>query len=496
MARFTVFVTALVLFGLLAVPALGAGEPLPRIRYSVAPDTVRVVLDLPAETTFVDRSTPRAGVAAIAVPLDAALPAITVDDPLVTGITLAPDDAGQALLTVTLAQPRKCHLFTLPADKDHPFRIVLDVLKLFSTEKRQTLTPAISYTRIERQTADRYLAMHFLDIDTKQPQVHFTLMAAQGGRERVCAMVTRAGAICGVNGGFFLEGTRPVGLLKSEGKVLALPLWGRTAVAFPRTGAPLFDNPHGIWRLTLPDHTTRDLPDALDATILTPPPTAIVYNGNLLTHVAAVPEGLNLLIRAGHVLSHAPDATSLAAGDWALQLRGDAVHALGDLLKDGAEVTLTPVLFPDWEQYPNAVGAGPRLLRDGKVEITAAAEHIKPDIATGRRARTGFGVTATGQVVVAVVEAPGPYGGGATLEELAALLSERGAVDAMNLDGGGSTELAIGPDTQNIPATDWIRPVASGVLVFDDRVPPAPRPDDKKSPPAPDGTKLPIISRR
>ena len=72
--------------------------------------------------------------------------------------------------------------------------------------------------------------------------------------------------------------------------------------------------------------------------------------------------------------------------------------------------------------------------------------------------------------MLAVVEGPGVFGGGATLEELANLLLARGAADAMNLDGGGSTGLAIGSETVNYPPGTWIRPVASGVLVFDDRL--------------------------
>jgi exopolysaccharide biosynthesis protein len=121
------------------------------------------------------------------------------------------------------------------------------------------------------------------------------------------------------------------------------------------------------------------------------------------------------------------------------------------------------------------VGAGPRLLRNGVVEITADTERFKPDIRLGRKARTGLGVTRDGRVLLLAVEDPGPYGGGATLEELAELLKARGAVEAMNLDGGGSTTLAIGPVTVTAPPGAWTRPVASGVLVFDDRmVPPAP----------------------
>ena len=71
-------------------------------------------------------------------------------------------------------------------------------------------------------------------------------------------------------------------------------------------------------------------------------------------------------------------------------------------------------------------------------------------------------------MLIIAVEAPGPYGGGATLDELASLFKTCGARDAMNLDGGGSTSLAIGAETVNYPPKSWVRPVACGVLVYDE----------------------------
>ena len=471
MIRITVPFIAILSLVVFVLPAR-AEEIAPRIRYSVTPETVRVVLDCPAEAVFTDHSTPTAITLAVAMPLADPLPAITVTDPIVTGITLNPDETKQAVLTITLAKARKYNLFCLTADQDHPFRVVVDVLKRFTRETHQSLSRAITYTRLETQTDDRYQVAHLLDINARDSHIHFAVVPANGLRERVCEMVTRTSAICGVNGGFFMEGTRPVGLVKAEGRILSLPLWGRTAAAFPRTGAPVFDNPHGSWRLTLPDNTTRDLPDWLDASILTPLPTALIVNGDQFRHAQALPTGLTLLIEGDKVVSHTTAALPLTAGQRALQLRGDDVKALGDLLPDGTPVKIAPVLQPDWKDYPNAVGAGPRLLRNGKIDINGLAEHLKPDILLGHHARTGLGVTAKGHVLMAIVEAPGLYGGGASLDEFAALLQEHGAVDAMNLDGGGSTTLAFGPDTVNASPGDWVRPVACGVLVTDDRVEP------------------------
>jgi len=45
-------------------------------------------------------------------------------------------------------------------------------------------------------------------------------------------------------------------------------------------------------------------------------------------------------------------------------------------------------------------------------------------------------------------------------------------MEAMNFDGGGSSCLVLGAETVSSPPGAWVRPVASGILIFDDRVPP------------------------
>jgi len=485
--RFAAIISAIGL--LLAVTAARADGVRLDVRYSTAPDKVRVVLDLPRAVAFVDRSTLKQIQLSLDLPLIEALREITLTDPVAAAVAVAPDGDDKAQLTITLHKARKYHVFTLPPEGDKPGRLVVDILKRFRAEEMRALSPAITYTRLEQQTDDFYRVVHFVEIDTRDPKVRLDVMAAQGERERVSAMVERAGAVCGINGGYFMQGTRPVGLLKADGNILSLPIWGRTAVAFPRTGAPVLGNPRGAWRVTLADGTARDIFDWLDASVWEPSPDVVVYSGRLFSQTPANPRGLTSLVRDGRVLLCTSDPVPLSPGDFAIRLKGDALATLDPLLAVGAPVLVTPVLDPAWKEFIGAVGAGPRLLRDGKLAVTGLAESFKPDILYGRPARSALGVTARGTVVLVVVEAPCPYGGGATLEELAGLLKSRGAIDALNFDGGGSSTLAIGGATVNYPAGAWTRPLASGVLVFDERIsapPPVriePSPESTPSPP-------------
>lgn len=468
MTRFTALLFAIGL--LCAVVAARADGVQLDVRYSSAPGKVRVVLDLPQAVKYADQSTAKQIRIALDLPLAAALPEIALADPAVSSITVTPDANGTALLAISLDKTRKYSVFTLGPQDEKPNRLVVDIIKRFRKEETRSLSPAITYTRLEQQTDDRYQVVHFVEIDTRDPKVSLSVTAAQDERERVNAMVARTGAVLGVNGGYFMQSTRPVGLLKADGQILSMPIWGRTAAAFPKTGVPVFGNPRGVWRVTLPDGTTRDLPDAFDASVLDPVPGAVVYRGSQFTQVPANPAGLNVLLQNGRVALRSSEMVPLVPGDLALRLTGAEVAALDSVLAVDAAVTATPVLAPSWEEFSTAVGAGPRLLRDGKLAISGQDERFKSDILQGRHARTGLGSTVRGTVVLVVVEAPCAYGGGATLEDLAGLLKSKGAVDAMNLDGGGSSTLAIGNTAVNYPAGAWVRPVASGVLVFDERI--------------------------
>ncbi|HPN95601.1 MAG TPA: phosphodiester glycosidase family protein, partial [bacterium] len=54
---------------------------------------------------------------------------------------------------------------------------------------------------------------------------------------------------------------------------------------------------------------------------------------------------------------------------------------------------------------------------------------------------------------------------GMTLDELASLMKNLGAVDAVNLDGGGSSAMAIGDKIMNeLPSGE--RKIANGFMIY------------------------------
>lgn len=112
-----------------------------------------------------------------------------------------------------------------------------------------------------------------------------------------------------------------------------------------------------------------------------------------------------------------------------------------------------------WPDVFDAVGGDPILLLDGAPAQVCAS--------CARQPRTAIGVTATGQILLVVIDGRRPgWSRGATLGELRAILRDLGAVDALNLDGGGSSEMVVDGEVVNRPSDGRERRITNAVLIL------------------------------
>lgn len=95
-----------------------------------------------------------------------------------------------------------------------------------------------------------------------------------------------------------------------------------------------------------------------------------------------------------------------------------------------------------WMDAEFILAAGPLLVKDGKVNISMPASS---SFVTSRSDRTAVAVDATGTRVflVTVDGRQKGYSNGTSLTDLASFLISKGASAAINLDGGGSTTMAV-----------------------------------------------------
>jgi exopolysaccharide biosynthesis protein len=341
----------------------------------------------------------------------------------------------------------------------------LQIVRGYKSEKETTGPWFINMLRIDPGKA-RLQMVHALDEAV--------------GLETVSSLATRYGALAAVNSGYFrTTGTYrgdSIGIEVLNGKLLSEPNNMRAAAGLIEKGGTQelifgqmkFDGQ--VRGGVRSKHTISGLnrPRADNELIVFTPE----FHRTTLTD----PNGLELIVRRGRVVerrdlkgSSAIPAdgfvisTSGAARDWALaNLRVGARIQL--------QLNLAPVeteMSTQWKQATSIIGGGPQLVKNGQVEITNAAEKILPSFVSDRHPRTAIAKLKSGQLLLVTVDGRQAESLGMSLNMLADLLVEFGAVEAINLDGGGSTTMVIRNKLVNKPSdATGERPVSDALLVY------------------------------
>ena len=119
---------------------------------------------------------------------------------------------------------------------------------------------------------------------------------------------------------------------------------------------------------------------------------------------------------------------------------------------------------PEFNKYPYIMGAGPLLVLNGKIVLNGEAENFSKAFNKQKASRSAIAVNKKGEVLL--VAAHNRVGGkGPSLHEFARILLQLGALSALNLDGGSSTQIYLGGEIiDRSPAT--AARVNNGIGVF------------------------------
>jgi Phosphodiester glycosidase/Bacterial SH3 domain len=361
------------------------------------------------------------------------------------------DEAGKLAANALGVAPG---VLTLAAMRGGEVLARADVLvKPYEYDRREAVGPGLTYRELRLVRAgDGPFTLQVLEVDPKSPAVNLLPVRAQDraiGRETVSAMARRLGAAAAVNGGYFITAGPYAGgssgAFLGKGEVVALPGSGtpRTALVFcsekddverlefePVGFVARVSSSTGGTAVVTGLHRARGGDDLILYRPFMGERTLTDASGaeaqvDSQGRVAAWEEGKGdmAIPRDGYVLSG-----SGAGAEW---LRAHARPGSRIALELQPRVTsCTPA---------NITGGGPRLVRAGRVDLGEegfAHESV-------RHPRTAVAVTKGGALLFVTLDGRQASSVGMTLTELAELLIELGASEAMNLDGGGSTTMLI-----------------------------------------------------
>lgn len=359
-------------------------------------------------------------------------------------------------------------------------------------QKEEVLVPGVTYRAAQYgQEGIGPLALHVVEFDPRTAGIDLLPVRALDaitGKETVSSIAARSNAIAAINGAYFVVmgafAGAPVSAYQLDGRLLAA---SATQVATGIPGAPLSGNPE---RTALVICRTPDEIEKLEmdrvrfaASVTAADGESTSIDGlnrprgaeDLVLYTSAVgrstlsdSSGIEAALDSnwvvvrleqgfGNVAILKDGAVLSAAGraaDWIrLHLRlGDAVRVDYGIARARAEGACPA---------RDIVAAGPLLVRNGE-PVTASEGFLHEK---NRNPRTAIARTQSGSILLVVADGRQPASVGLTIPELARILLMLGAVEAMNLDGGGSSTMVINGRVVNSPSDRRERPVSDAFVL-------------------------------
>lgn len=318
---------------------------------------------------------------------------------------------------------------------------------------------------LTRYTSKGPLSIHAVAVNTRDPRVQIKSVLGRETvlrRERTSAIAGRLNAIAAINGAFYANDGDPLGVIIDESKLLSVPIFSRSVIGFTDGGDVLVGNPFFLGNLTMPNGSKVALdglnqPAAKNAVTL--------FTSEFGNSTKRYSNGTELVILRGRVIGIGKKDSVIPPDGYVVSAEGSRA-SLFEGIQLWDEVSIDLSLSRGWEKVRAAVGGGPRLLMSGTRYINDQEERFASSIVHRRHPRSAVGVTASGYLLMVAVDGrQAKVSVGVTLHELADLMKEFGCVDAINLDGGGSTTLYYDGKVVNSVSDSSERSVSSALVV-------------------------------
>jgi hypothetical protein len=324
----------------------------------------------------------------------------------------------------------------------NPLRLQIDVGNPAFPTRDITWTPGLQW----RSRLINGFPVQYLEIDPKQNLSIQPILPNRelAGTATLFQTAQQSGAIAAINGGFFNRNNQlPLGAIRVDRTWRSGPILTRGVVAWNPGGDFKFE------RLVSQEAVTA-APQRFPLTTLNSaylqagiarytPEWGLAYSSMTAGEVIAT-------VQDGRVIDQKPAETvgtviPIPANSYLLVFRSNKTAAAKFPI--GTPVQLESSITPDVSNYQHVIGGGPLLLQNGQIVLDALGEQFSPAFVKELAARSAIGQTATGQILIVSAQNT-PDSKGPSLSEIAQIMQQLGAVNALNLDGGSSTTLYLG----------------------------------------------------
>lgn len=348
---------------------------------------------------------------------------------------------------------------------------------IHETKESTNISSGVVHEKIMRFTTAGWWNINVLRINLTDPYTDIQGLISQKGitgRDKVSSMVAKSDAIAGINGDYFNYSPLPssMGTLINNGEVISSPI--ERAYALPT----LFIDVLNQSKIEYFDRNITVTNGRTETQVFVNTINKATKDFDTMTllnkHWGAKSIGTRFhkdlieVVVENDVVTDVrigKEAVPIPQNGYVLAVRGDKNYGIHKF-QVGDPMKLHVATNPGLENIKFAIGGGSIILKDGQLSLTNINSK-------GNEPRTGMGISKDGtELILVTIDGRDSSFKGVSQEMFGALLRELGAYNALNLDGGGSTTMAVKSvddkkvSVVNKPSDGGERAVVNAVGVF------------------------------
>lgn len=346
--------------------------------------------------------------------------------------------------------------------KEREFEFDKELRYKYAGAKITDIESGVKHVKMIRYYNGRPVRINLVELSTDvNPDLEVVPAIASSdtlsSRTKITKIAKRENAIAAVNGGYFKPQTGvPLGTLMINKKIYTGPIYDRVAMG-------IFDNSYGMARVQLKAKLNTNIGGIKIDNVNQPrmlSTNTLVYTPDWGSYAPPCPQyGKAIAIEDGKLIAESYGSLEIPQNGFVVVAPEKVLNPIIKAKKFKLDIKMNP----EWEGVNHIISGGPYLVKNGEIYVDMTAQKLSA--IGGRNPRTAIGYTKDNHLIMMTADGREGSSIGLTLMELANLMKEFGCVNAMNLDGGGSTVMYVNGSVVNKPVVQGGIPLSHTLTV-------------------------------